>query len=344
MAVGAVLAGCGANQEKADFVRSVVVTTPKTIDSETVKRFSGIVNEGREIAVGFKTPGQIKQILVKEGDFVREGQLLASLDDKDYKLGVQAAEIQYNQMKSEVERLKKLFDAKTVSGNDFEKALAGLEQLEVQLKSNRNKLEYTKLYSPSSGYIQKSNFENSEMVDAGTPVFTLLDTKKMEVSLSVPSEFYLQKDNVSEILCRSQIFDNKDFKMKITTVAPKADGNQLYQMRLAFLDSNVPLPAGINVDVIIKLSENQSVEKFSLPLSSVFNSEGKAFVYVVENDTVAVKKEINLIGVDGRGNALTDTPLSTKSNIVRAGVSLIRDGEKVRILTQDSKTNVGNLM
>ena len=344
LAIGAILSGCASDSQKTEFIRSVIVTNPKTTDTETFKRFSGIINEGREIAVGFKTPGQISKLYAKEGDYVKEGQLLATLDDKDYKLGVEALEIQKNQLETELERLKKLYEAHSVSGNDYEKATSGLEQLKVQLQVNKNKLEYTKLHSPSSGYIQKASFETSELVDAGTPVFTLLDTKNMEVSLSVPSGVYLNRDKISQILCHTDYQGGKTFKMKIMSITPKADGNQLCQMRLSFAETNTQLPAGLNVDVEIKLSDNQTSTQYSLPLSSIFKEGDNAFVWIVNSEGKVSKKEIKIIGLDDFGNALTDTPLNSTDNIVRAGVSMLKENDIVKIFNQNSKTNAGNLM
>lgn len=57
----------------------------------------------------FETAGQIAQINVKEGEYVREGQLIASLDDADYKLGVEALQIQYDQVSDEVSRVRELY-------------------------------------------------------------------------------------------------------------------------------------------------------------------------------------------------------------------------------------------
>ena len=343
-AVCMLVCGCQVKQEDGNLVRSVITTSPITAEKEAVKRFSGIVNEGREIAVGFKTPGQIQKIYTHEGDYVKEGQLLAVLDDKDYMIGVQSVEIQYKQLQNEVSRIRKLYEAQSVSGNDYEKAVAGLEQLQMQLQANKNKLEYTKLYAPSSGYIQKSNFENSEMVDAGTPVFTLLDTKNMEVTLNVPSDVYLKKENISEITCRTNVQPDKSYRMRIISASPKADGNQLYQMRLGFVKPVASLPSGINVEVLMKLDKNKKIHQYSLPLKSVFNHDGKAFVYVLDNDTIVREKEINLLGVDSEGNALTDTPFETSDKIVRSGVNALHNGEKVKIVNEKSKTNVGDLM
>ena len=115
-------------------------------------------------------------------------------------------------------------------------------------------------------------------------------------------------------------------------------------MRLGFVKPVASLPSGINVEVLMKLDKNKKIHQYSLPLKSVFNHDGKAFVYVLDNDTIVREKEINLLGVDSEGNALTDTPFETSDKIVRSGVNALHNGEKVKIVNEKSKTNVGDLM
>ena len=125
---------------QASMVKTVKVIKPEALGMVMDKQFSGVVKEAREISVGFKTGGQIARILVKEGDYVRKGQVIAVLDMSDYRLGVEASQIQYDQLKAEVERLKVLAKAKSVSGNDYDKAVAGLRQVGVKLQSDKNQL------------------------------------------------------------------------------------------------------------------------------------------------------------------------------------------------------------
>ena len=110
--------GCG-QKTTGTFTRSVMLTQPIRMGAEEVKQFSGIVRENHDIALGFKTAGQISEIAVNEGDYVKEGQLIARLDDKDYKLGVEALEIQYRQLEDEVARTKALYESKSVSALDI---------------------------------------------------------------------------------------------------------------------------------------------------------------------------------------------------------------------------------
>ena len=200
--VAGVFASCGDAPQGGSTVHSVMVTTPEAMEGTVVKNYSGIVREAHTINLGFKTPGQIERILVAEGDYVHKGQLLAELDDADYRLGVEALQIQYDQLKDEVGRTEQLYRQKSISANDYEKATAGLRQLGVQLQANKNKLNYTKLYAPTDGYIQAVNFSPAEMVDAGTALFTLLDVSRMEVVADIPVAEYQQRDRFTRYFSR----------------------------------------------------------------------------------------------------------------------------------------------
>jgi RND family efflux transporter MFP subunit len=135
-------------------VKNVKVVHPVPTGMQTVRTFPGVVKVAQEINLSFKTAGQIAEVYVKEGDFVSEGQTIARLDDKDYKLQLKATEANFNQMSSEMKRMEELYRRGSLPVNDYEKYLAGFEQLKVQLEANRNTVSYTLLKAPVSGYIQ----------------------------------------------------------------------------------------------------------------------------------------------------------------------------------------------
>ena len=217
--------------------------------------FPGVVQESQEISLGFKTAGQIAGIYVKEGDYVAKGKLIAVLDKSDYRLGVDAARLQYEQMEREVARLKQLFESKSISGNDYDKAVSGLKQLKVQLEAKENQLSYTELRAPVSGYVQSVNFHVSEMVDAGTPFVEILDVSRMEIAVDVPVSFYQQRNQLSGFSCISDYGGNAPEELTLISITPKADNNQLYRMLLGFKDApDASLTAGMNVAVTVEAS------------------------------------------------------------------------------------------
>ena len=338
LAAAMLMCACGREKAKVT-LHSVMTVKPERANGEVQKRFSGIVKENAETSLGFKTAGQIEQILVKEGDHVRKGQLLARLDAKDYQLGVNAAQIQYDQLKNEVERMRQLYEGKSLSGNDFEKAVSGLEQLGIQLQVNKNKLEYTRLYAPQDGIIQSVNFEQAEMVNAGTPVFTLLDLHQMEVEVSLPQSVYAQRDRFADIEC---VADGQTYPLHLISIIPKADNNQLYATKFSL--GKARLTAGQNVDVSISMAATDVADNLVLPLSCIFEDTGKTCVWTVSADSVVHRQEISVSGTDAVGRAIITSGLTGKETIVRAGTDALRDGEKVRIISQPSATNVGGLI
>ena len=344
----AILAGtlysCSEPARKDTEVRNVELTTPVPLEKIGRKSYLGIVKEAHSINLGFKTAGQISHILVKEGDYVRKGQLLARLDDKDYRLGVEALQIQYDQLKEEVARTKRLFEQKSISANDFEKASAGLRQLGVQLQVEKNRLDYTRLCAPTDGYIQAVNFSPAEMVDAGTSLFTLLDISRMEVEVDIPVNDYRQRQQFLEYGCR--VSGSKDtLPVKFLSLTPKADGNQLYQLRLSF--SKQPdrqITAGMNVEVGISLTDSVSMEKLSVPLRAVFRDGDNTCVWVFNPDSTVSKRPVTVSGMDAEGRAVITEGLSANEQVVCAGVNVLKDGQRVEVVKKASETNVGGLL
>lgn len=106
--VAALTCGCAGSPSNEPYVQRVSLTRPELLGGETIRTFSGVVRAAHEVNLGFKTAGQIARIHVEEGDYVRRGELLAELDDADYRLAVEALQIQYDQLKDEVERTKQL--------------------------------------------------------------------------------------------------------------------------------------------------------------------------------------------------------------------------------------------
>lgn len=338
------LAACNTNKEEK-FVRSVKLVQPVALGNVSYKSLSGTVKESREISLGFKTGGQIDKILVKEGDFVRQGQTIAMLDQEDYQLGVDAYQIQYDQMKNEVERMKQLYEAKSINGNDYEKAVAGLEQLRVQLQINKNKLEYTTLKAPVSGYIQTVNYEKAEMVQAGSPIVNLLDVSKIEVEVDIPASLYMQQDKFSGFSCASSLSPNVSHPLTLISINQKASSTQLYKMLLSLTDNHsTKLTAGMNVVVNISLTDAQpNITGFTLPVNSIFSEQEKSYVWVLGNDSTVSKREIKLQGIDTTGKAIITEGIQGNEQIIKAGVHSLTENEKVHVLPESDKTNVGGL-
>ncbi len=336
------LSGCGHKEDESRLVRSVAVEVAEESGGSSLRTVPGVVKEESEINVGFMTPGQIKEICVREGQHVSKGEVLARLDDKDYRLGVAAAEAQYSQLFSELERIKPLYEAGDVSPNDYNKAESGLRQLEAQLQVNRNKLGYTVLRAPASGIIRKVNFDPSEVVDAGTPVFLLLASTPVKVELNVPAWIFEHRERISSI---NIISGSDSLPGSLLSMVPKADALQLYRVVLGVGASSPSLVPGRNVMVEFRMSDGKSEGGMvSIPASSVVYDSGKASVWVVMPDSTVRRRELTVSSGPLADRLNVSSGLSAGEIVVRAGTRHLREGEKVAPLAPVSETNVGGLL
>lgn len=333
------LTACGSSDKKnvEEKVRNVMTVLPLNRQESAVKNFSGVVKENSTVSISFRTPGQISRILVKEGAHVKRGQLVATLDTKDYQLQVDAAQSQYDQLKNEVERLSKLHEANSLPGNDFEKATSGLEQLGIKLQNAKNQLSYTQLTAPVDGTIQKVNFEPSEMVSAGMPVMDIVDTHSMEVEVYIPDDVYRFLSNTTEAYC---IAAGERYNLHKKSVLAKADANQLFTVKYA-IDGK--LSAGVNVNVYIEMGGDMTVSGLSIPAHAIFEDGGKTYVWVVEQGNIVKRHAITASKVDSEGMAVVESGISATDQVVKAGVKALHDGDKVKIVTQQN-SNVGDLL
>jgi RND family efflux transporter MFP subunit len=340
--------GCGTNNSgESATVHSVVTAHPVALGASVSKDYSGVVAEQKSISLGFKIAGQILKTCVKEGDYVKAGQLVAMLDDVDYQLAAREAKIQYEQMLAEYNRIEYLYKSNNISQNDYEKSKAGLERLKVNLDNSTNRVKYTKLYAPVSGYVTKLNFEKAEMVNAGSPVIELMDNSALEINVNLPLEAYAKRNQFKAFKAVGQ--DGKEFAPTLISITPKADNNQLYNMRLAIPATNAKtLTPGMNVNVnIVRTDESvaDSTQEYSLPIHAIFyDNNGGAQVWTVAADSTVSAQPVVLGEIIGKGKVKITSGLKGDETIVRAGVNAIKEGEKVKVIAEPKTSNVGSLL
>lgn len=335
--------GGGQEQQKPAVAHNVFTVYPEPDGVESSVTLPATVEEGRVISVGFKTPGQIERIYVKEGDHVKAGQVIAVLDSEDYELGVSSLREKYDNLKAETDRLTQLHASGNLSDNDYDKAVSGLRQLGIQLKIEQNKLGYCRLTSPASGIVTKVNFENSEMVDAGTPVIELMDNSSLEAIVDLPVRYYAARENFAGFTGESTMTPGKTVPLNQLSLTPRADNTQLYRLRLG-IPANSGFTPGMNIRVGI-LSRAGGDNGVTVPLSAVFENNGRRYVWVVNPaDSVISATEITTRGTGENGVVDVVSGLSPENLVVRAGVRHLVEGEKVNILQPESDTNPGNLL
>jgi cobalt-zinc-cadmium efflux system membrane fusion protein len=244
--------------------------------------------------------GIVKSIQVIEGQYVRAGQTIATLESPEFtkiqeaylisksNLEFLTAEFERQKILSEENvNAKKVFQ-KIKSEYEIEKARFYSLQKQVSLL-HFNEMGSTGIVSsvsvtaPISGYITEVNIKIGSNVQPGNPLFSIVDNTKMHVDLLV-YEKDLQKvkpDQTVRFVLTNQ--DNAEIHGKIFSVG-KAFENETKSVAVhadILNDKQVLIP-GMYVNALIDIGKNK-VD--ALPVDAVIKADGREFIFVLENDS-----------------------------------------------------------
>ncbi|MGM9760015.1 MAG: efflux RND transporter periplasmic adaptor subunit [Parabacteroides sp.] len=337
---------CSKKTTQSSNLQSVKITTVTPAEEQNALQYPGKVKAAQDINLAFRVSGTIQRILVEDGSPVREGQLLAELDPSDYQVQLNATEAEYHQIKAEAERIIALYNDQGTTPNNYDKAVYGLKQITAKYQHHKDQLAYTKLYAPFNGFVQKHLFNSHETVAAGMPVISMIGSGQPEVEINLPAADYIERAHFNRFQCTFDIYPGRVYLLKLISITPKANANQLYTMRLQLLADNQPMPSvGLNTMVSI-FRDSTETHVLSVPTGALLHQEEQTYIYRYNDTDLCIHRcPVQLIRLlsDGRALILSDH-VKPGDTVVASGVHSLSDGEQVKPLPAQTSTNVGGLL
>ncbi len=341
-----IISSCGNKNEQKEIVVNVKTDTVKVYGSGKSAAFPGRIKAGDDINLSFRIAGPIASINVSAGNFVKKGQVLAQIDQRDYEIQLAATKAEYNQVKDEANRVIALYKKEVVTEKDYYKAVHGLEQITAKYDAHKNALADTKLVAPYDGYVQKTYYSAKETVGAGMPVVSMIGTSTMEVEINIPSNVYAMRDQIESFVCTSDIYPGKEYPLEMAGMNRKANLNELYTVYLNLKTPKdyPPLTPGMNVKVEM-IYKSTMEDRYLVPINALISGKtgSSVWVYNTDNGTIS-KREIVTDGINNRGCAIVLAGLENGEVVVSAGASSLKEGQKVVPVKQQSATNVGGVL
>ena len=143
-----VLPSCKEHKKtKKDTSINVKVLSVESVLMNKVVEYSGNILPYKTIKQGFMVSGKIQNVYVQNGDYIEQGQMMASLDPTDYQFAVDAALAQFDDAAKEYVRLKSMYDKGSLTQSDYDKVTADVEEAEANYGYKKRQLSETKLYA-----------------------------------------------------------------------------------------------------------------------------------------------------------------------------------------------------
>jgi len=345
------LAACGTKEETPLPPRPVLSQVVGQATEPIIATYSGEIRARHEIALAFRVPGKINTRLVDLGSRVKAGQELIRLDPSDQALGatgaaaqLAAAEAERSFAKADLERYRGLkekgfvsqaaFDAKKTG---FEAAEAKVAALSAQTALSRNQAGYTVLRADHAGVISAVLAEAGQVVAAGQPVLRLAREEEKEVAINIPESRMAELSQVgrAEVVLWARNAASRLFSGQIREVAPVADPTtRTYPVRVSIQGTDSSVLLGMTANVSFLSSGNAPT--MSLPLTAIYQQDGKIAVWVVGKDNKVALRPVTLASL-GEDGAHISAGLTPGERVVTAGVHKLVPGEQVTLVAEKAK-------
>jgi RND family efflux transporter MFP subunit len=340
LALGAgTVAGCshgGAEEPAAAAHHRAVVRAVPVTDTLVARPIlaTGTAAPADEAALGFKIGGVIERITVDEGDAVRAGQILASLDLREIDAMLARARSAAAKADRDLERARKLYADSVVALADLQDSETAHEVGRADLETAAVNRRYAVIVAPTAGVVLRREAEPGENIAAGSTVLVVGSRgsrhgQVVKVSLADRDAVSVRRGDTA--VARFDALPGRDFGGRVTRVGAAADpATGTYEVEIA-LDDGGPLAAGLVGRVEIRPS--RAARATLIPVEAVLEADGaEATIYTLSSDGgTAERRRVTLAFIDG-DQAVVAGGLEGASQVLTDGAAYLDDGAAVRVV------------
>ena len=350
------LGGCGPGEEVAEEVlRPVRYITLSDESSLRDRSFTGISKSSRESRLSFKVSGTVINVPVQIGQRLRSGDMIAQIDPASYVLQAQQAqaalvEAEANDRRAAAnyDRTKGLYANDNASLNDLESARAQAESAEAIVGSATKALEiarlnvsYTRLTAAADCSIATLDVEVNENVQSGQQVASVSCGDVYEVVVDLPESLIGSVDESTPVSVRLGSIPGEVFGGEITEVAVASGaGSAAFPVVIQITDTHPDLRSGLAADVTFQFPLGAAGgDGVVLPVTAVIRDPNGTFVFIAEPDgddgEALVRRRPVTLGELTQSGVEVVEGLQAGDRVVTAGISVIRDGQRVLIPAEE---------
>jgi len=307
-------------------VKTLVVSSDVVDNAQT---YVGMVEEREATAVSFTGMGVVKRVLVREGQAVGKGQLLAEMDDTQARNLLSGAEAQMTQANDALARYKMLHDNGSLSEVQWVEIQSKVAQAKSQLEVAKKNLADCRLVAPVSGVIGKKLIGAGETALPSQAIVNILDISSVKVKVAVPEA---EVGGINAHTPTSIVVEaiKGSFQGGQIEKGVQADAlTHTYDIRINVANGDRKLLPGMVANVRFLSDGSQAVGSKMVPVTAVQRkSDGSLFVWTVGKDRTAHRTTVTIGQPQGNYVSVFDG-LNTGDRIATEGYQKLSEGTKV---------------
>lgn len=323
------LVGCGKPAVVPSGPAPVAVRTAAVVREKVLRpiRAAGRLGGKQEMALAFRSGGTVDRILVREGQAVRRGQVLATLDTLDADATLVQARAAYEKAERDRARIERLASAGAVARVSLQDAETGVELAGAALRQARHARVVSELRAPDDGQVQRRLVEAHEQVGAGTPVLLVRGATRgwvVKVGLSDRDAVQVRLGDTASV--RFDAFPDRSFSARVSEIAGGASPQTgTFEVEVAVEPAGANLLSGLVAKV--EIVPGAPPELWAVPVEALVEGSGQtAAVYTVSaEDGRAQRVPVTIGFIEGPRVAVLHG-LDQVTEVVTDGAPYLRPG------------------
>jgi RND family efflux transporter MFP subunit len=359
LSVALIAGGCKDEESAPHEVQSATAASAEVRPVKTVvaraetlpddRAIVGDIRPVRTMDLSFRVASKLVERAVDVGSAFRKGDILARVDDEEYRHRLESAEADVAAAKAVLveataafERQNKLFLAGYVTRANFDTAVKSVKSAEAKLDASvasvalaQTQLDHTQLKATFDGIVTAVAVEEGQVVNVGQMVIQAAEPDKRDAVFSVPLEAFgtsVPGDDVPGVIVSSLADPTIAVRGRVREIAPLADAaTGTYEVRVALDTVSPSMRFGATVSGRLdKVAE----PVFLLPSAALSDLRGVPAVWVVDPDTSTVSLSPVEVERYETGKVVIGTGLSEGDVVVTGGVNRLREDQKVLLVTE----------
>lgn len=284
--------------------------------------------------------GILTNVYVKEGQWVKKGQVLGKIDDGGLSQQLAQLKIQLELAKTTFERQQRLWDQKIGSEMQYLQAKSNYEAQSMAINQLEQQVSKTVITAPFSGTIDDVLTEQGSVVLPGqTPLIRIVNLDNMYIVSDVPEKYVSNITKNKRVEVEFPVLDKK-IESKVRQVGSFiSPNNRTFKVEVSIPNKEKSIKP--NLTAKLRINDYTNPKALLIPQSIISeNASGEQYIYVINDkadDTDAVAKKIVIKTSLTQGDLIEVIQgLEPGMEIIREGARSVNDGQKVRIIKQES--------
>ncbi|MDA3898418.1 MAG: efflux RND transporter periplasmic adaptor subunit [Desulfobacteraceae bacterium] len=322
--------------------------------------FPGTAKALQDTELSFRVGGPLINLNAETGRYFERNSSIARIDPRDFIVRINtlearldASNAQLVESRLQYKRYEQLIKENAAAKAKYDQVKVIFEMAEAQVRTDLKSLEDAGnalkdaiLHAPFSGYVDKEFVENYEIVAVGQPIISLMDLSAVEIEIALPEDMLPNIDYFESYTCEFAALPSTAFKARFKEIGKKPNAsNRSYPLILTIVqDGSALIRPGMAAEVTINIATHDQDRFFSVPVAAVGNdSNRQSFTWIADPETGSLtKKPVSIHGFSKGGKLDISGDISAGQWMVVAGVNSLTEDRKIRLLTSQSQSNVGN--